>query len=189
RRDLRERRKRLDVIDLQVGLAIPRHLHEVDQARGALHRVALKELLTADAIGRAHERAGAPGEVAHHPGTDGLEIPRESELRYGLPGAVIGPERFVGFRDRHAHDREVARRAVFCELACSHGSERSGFPSGPALRGGNQRRWRAFSTASKRLRMPNDTSWITPVTQKPRVPRTPLASPLRICSRTRCRYT
>ncbi len=45
----------------------------------------------------------------------------------------------------------------------------------------------AASTASKSFCMPNETSWITPLTKNPGVPRTPLASPLSMCSRTRCR--
>src|ERR1700733_15615539 len=43
------------------------------------------------------------------------------------------------------------------------------------------------STASNSACLPNDTSWILPLTKNAGVPRTPLSRPLFWCSRMRCR--
>ena len=43
--DLRDARPALDPIDLQIGLAVAEHRHQLEQVGGARHGVALEELL------------------------------------------------------------------------------------------------------------------------------------------------
>src|SRR5690606_21333293 len=69
----------------------------------------LKETLTADAVGRANDRAWTAFDVGQQPFADSFEIACEVELRDGLAGAVICPEWFVRTRDRYTqHDGSLA---------------------------------------------------------------------------------
>ena len=52
--DLRHRRQSFDAINLQIGFAIAGDLDQFQQVRGAAHRMALKEGLPTDAVGRTH---------------------------------------------------------------------------------------------------------------------------------------
>ena len=75
--DLRHRGKPLDAVDLQIRLAIAGDFYQLQQVRGPRHRMALKEGLAADAVGRAHHRAGPALQMADHPAPDRLEIARD----------------------------------------------------------------------------------------------------------------
>ena len=94
--DLRHRRETLDAIDLQIRLAIAGDFHQLQQLRGARHRMALEEFLAADAIGRADDGAGPALQMADHPAADRLEITREIELGHALAVAAVRPQLLVG---------------------------------------------------------------------------------------------
>src|SRR5215469_13757253 len=78
--ELRDRSKALDMVDLQIRLAVAGNPHQLEQLRRALHAVALEELLTLDAVGRAYDRAWPADKMRHHPLADGLEIMCEIEF-------------------------------------------------------------------------------------------------------------
>src|SRR5262249_27273518 len=66
----RPRRTPLEPIDLQIRLAIAGYARQREQIRRALHRVPLEEALSADAVGRADDRARPPLDVRQQPFAD-----------------------------------------------------------------------------------------------------------------------
>ena len=114
--------RRLDAVDLQIGLAVARDFHQLEQIGRARHGVALKELLPADAVGRADDRTGPPADMRR---SSTARPPRNSAPgRAWSPGVSspgVGPQRLVGVGDRHAHHDGLAagglRRCVAGLLA------------------------------------------------------------------------
>ena len=94
-----------DAVDLHVRGLVAAHLDEVEQLRHARHGVALKEMLTADAVGRPHQRTGATRQVRQHPLCCLLIVAGEVEFGDRLAVARIRPERLLGLGYRNAEYR------------------------------------------------------------------------------------
>jgi len=86
--DLRDRCEPLNPIDLQVRLFITKDFHELQKIGGAGHRMALKELLTTNAVRRTNDRAWPALDVADKPGAYQFMIARKILLGDGftIPG-------------------------------------------------------------------------------------------------------
>ncbi len=97
---LRRGDDRLEAVELGVGFAVAAHFDQRDGLRHAGHLVALKELLAADAIGRADDGAGAALDVVEHPRADFFVV--AGEVKLGDAG--FGPEHLVGVADRDAEN-------------------------------------------------------------------------------------
>ena len=95
--DLRHRGQPFDPVDLQIGLAVAGNLHQFEQVRGARHRMALEELLAADAVGRADDRAGPSLQMCR---SSSRRRPRNSRARSsfvtGSPSPASGHNALSG---------------------------------------------------------------------------------------------
>ena len=84
-------RKTLDAIDLKIWLIAARDLRQREHARRVRHRMALKEMLAADTVGRTNDRARPAFQMRDHPRSDRFKVVREIELGNRLTVAVVGP--------------------------------------------------------------------------------------------------
>ena len=106
-----------DAVDLEIGFLVAAHFHFRQEVRGSGHGVTLEEVLLAvDPVGRAHNGAGPSGDMIDHPVAHRLVIAREFDL--GDRRLLVGPQRLVGMRDRHAHD-DRRTRGLRLRLACA----------------------------------------------------------------------
>ena len=87
--ELGKRGKPFDPVDLKIGLAISRNSHEFEQIGRAWHGVALEELVAADSVRRAYDRAGAPLDVLDHPVAHRLVV--EGKVLFGDRRVLVGP--------------------------------------------------------------------------------------------------
>jgi len=65
--NLRNGDQALDPVHLEVRLFVAEHSDEFQQVRRARHRVTLEELLAANPVGRANDRAWAPFDMLDQP--------------------------------------------------------------------------------------------------------------------------
>ena len=90
---LGRRDKRLDPVELEVGLAVAPDLDLGDQRRLALAAVPLEEVLLAvDAVRHADHRAGPALDMVDHPRADGFIVLRQIELGDGRAVLGVGPQ-------------------------------------------------------------------------------------------------
>jgi len=92
---LRNRDQALEVVDLQVRLAVAPDAHGPQRLRIPRPCMALKEAGTRDAVRRAEDRARSPAQVQQHPVSDCLEIARKLELGDAALAACRWPERLA----------------------------------------------------------------------------------------------
>src|SRR3982074_2995627 len=102
--DLGDGGEPLDSLYLYVRRLIALDLRQGEEVRDARHRMALKELLAANAVGRTYQRARSALQMRQQPFANRLVILRQIELTDWLTVPRIGPQHFVGFRERNSHD-------------------------------------------------------------------------------------
>src|SRR5260370_24203859 len=108
-RHLRDRGESFNSIDLQIRFLDARNFGEREDVRRSRHRMALKEMLTGDTIGRTNNRGRPTLQMREYPGTDRLVVMLEIEFRHQFAVTGVGPEDFFGLRDWQTHnDRIVA---------------------------------------------------------------------------------
>src|SRR5579872_3335346 len=90
-RGLSKGRQSFDAIDLKIGFSLRRRPYELDQVRRARRSVALEELLTVNAVGRADDRTGPSPQMRHDPFADRFVVAGEIELGDRLAVAAVGP--------------------------------------------------------------------------------------------------
>ena len=109
--DLRDGGQSFDTVDLQIGLLVAKHRHQFQQVGRPRHGMTLEELLAADPVRCADDRAGSSLDMLDQPRADRFVI--AGKILLGDRPAVVGirPERLVRVRNQHAHDIDLAAAA------------------------------------------------------------------------------
>ena len=86
--NLRDGNEAFHAVDLQIGLLVAEHRHQFQQVGGSRHGMALEELLAADPVRRADDRA--------RPALDMLDQPRTD--RFVIAGQILLGDRLAVVR-------------------------------------------------------------------------------------------